>query len=51
MPTATDPAGNTTEGDPIDVTVDTVAPTAPVITGPADGDVVRHGDAHLHGYG
>jgi len=38
--TSTDAAGNTSPADSVTFTVDTTAPTAPVITGPADGDTV-----------
>ncbi|MFI5545267.1 Ig-like domain-containing protein [Streptomyces sp. NPDC051815] len=41
LPTATDPAGNRTEGAPITVTISTTAPTAPVITTPANGSIIR----------
>ncbi|MFP3607819.1 Ig-like domain-containing protein, partial [Paraburkholderia sp. SIMBA_053] len=50
-PTATDPAGNSTAGDPIDVTVDTVASPAPVIPGPADGAVVTDATPTFSGTG
>jgi len=40
--TATDPAGNTSDpSPPVDITVDTTAPAAPVITDPAQGDVTN----------
>jgi len=38
--TSTDAAGNTSPADSVTFTVDTTAPTAPVITGPADGETV-----------
>ncbi|MFE2928481.1 Ig-like domain-containing protein [Streptomyces goshikiensis] len=41
LPTATDPAGNRTEGAPVTVTIDATAPTAPVITTPANGSTTR----------
>ncbi|MFI5642173.1 Ig-like domain-containing protein [Streptomyces goshikiensis] len=41
LPTATDPAGNRTEGAPVTITIDATAPTAPVITTPADGSTIR----------
>lgn len=37
-PTATDTAGNATDGAPVTVTIDITAPEAPVITAPTDGE-------------
>ncbi|MFJ3382170.1 Ig-like domain-containing protein [Curtobacterium sp. NPDC090217] len=39
-PVTVDAAGNETAGESLTVTVDTVPPTAPVVTAPADGDSV-----------
>ncbi|MDR0417009.1 MAG: Ig-like domain-containing protein, partial [Propionibacteriaceae bacterium] len=38
--TATDPAGNVSDPTEVEVTVDTTAPAAPVVTKPADGEQV-----------
>ncbi|MCL2317299.1 MAG: Ig-like domain-containing protein, partial [Actinomycetia bacterium] len=50
--TQTDPAGNeSVPSEPITVTVDTTAPSAPVITGPADGADVNTGSPTISGTG
>ncbi|MFD5551070.1 Ig-like domain-containing protein [Streptomyces goshikiensis] len=51
LPTATDPSGNRTEGAPISVTIDTQAPTAPVITSPADGSTLTDSTPAFSGTG
>ncbi|MEU6300699.1 Ig-like domain-containing protein [Streptomyces erythrochromogenes] len=51
LPTATDPAGNRTEGAPISLTIDTQAPTAPVITSPADGSLLTDNTPTFSGPG
>ncbi|SDT12986.1 Ig-like domain-containing protein [Microlunatus soli] len=50
--TATDPADNTSDpSDPVTVTVDSTAPQAPVITGPADGAVTNADPVAVTGTG
>ncbi|WP_194293017.1 Ig-like domain-containing protein [Streptomyces smaragdinus] len=50
--TETDAAGNTSDPSaPVDITIDTVAPDAPVITGPADGSTVNDSTPTITGTG
>ncbi|MFD7613113.1 Ig-like domain-containing protein, partial [Streptomyces sp. NPDC059828] len=51
LPTARDAAGNTAEGDPITITIDTVPPTTPVITSPADGTTLTNSTPAFAGTG
>ncbi|MFD5551071.1 DUF6923 family protein, partial [Streptomyces goshikiensis] len=51
LPTATDPAGNRTEGAPVTVTIDATAPGAPVITSPADGSTLTDNTPAFSGTG
>ncbi|MEW2357929.1 Ig-like domain-containing protein [Spirillospora sp. NPDC029432] len=48
-PRASDAAGNSSTGQPVNLTVDTVAPGAPSITSPADGAVIREATPTLSG--
>ncbi|WP_139320435.1 Ig-like domain-containing protein [Saccharomonospora sp. CUA-673] len=47
----TDPAGNESPPASIDITVDTEAPPAPVITEPSDGDVITNPTPEISGTG
>jgi hypothetical protein len=49
--TATDPAGNTSGATKVTVTVDTTAPGAPVVTGPAGGGLTQLGQPDVTGTG
>ncbi|GAB3918130.1 hypothetical protein GCM10027613_19710 [Microlunatus endophyticus] len=50
--TATDAAGNTSDpSDPVDFTIDTTAPAAPVITQPADGSTTTDNTPAITGTG
>ncbi|WP_028473670.1 Ig-like domain-containing protein [Nocardioides alkalitolerans] len=49
--TQTDPAGNTSPADAVDVTVDTATPGAPVVTAPTDGSAVRDTTPDVTGTG
>ncbi|MFG2823170.1 Ig-like domain-containing protein [Kitasatospora sp. NPDC048365] len=49
QPVAVDAAGNRTDGKPVALTVDTVAPARPTLTGPAGGETVRTARPRLTG--
>ncbi|MEU2154747.1 FG-GAP-like repeat-containing protein [Streptomyces sp. NPDC019396] len=51
LPRATNGIGNATDGTPITITIDTTAPTAPVITSPADGAVLSDSTPTFTGTG